>query len=85
MVWIYCGYSPGLKLHLLFERKESHFSGALLDDATGSLLPGGQDVLFSPGNRFYLAYEMEDGDVTEILKSFIAGLDNCCGPGITAR
>ena len=70
VVWIYCGYSPALKLYLLFERKESHFSGALLDDATGSLLPGGQDVLFSPGNRFYLAYEMEDGDVTEILKLY---------------
>jgi hypothetical protein len=68
--WVYCGYSPGLKLHLLLKRENSLFTGALLDDSTGSLLAGGQEVLFSPGNRYYLAYEMEDGDVTEVLKLY---------------
>jgi hypothetical protein len=65
--WVYCGYDPKLKLHLLYKDDETVGTGVLLDDATGSLLPGGQEVLFSPDQRYYLAYEMEDGDTTEIL------------------
>jgi hypothetical protein len=65
--WVYCGYDPKLKLHLLFKAEESIFTGVLLDDETGSLLPGGQEVLFSPDRRYYLALEMEDGDWTESL------------------
>lgn len=54
----YCGYDPTLRLLL--------FTGILLDDRTGSLFPGGHSVLFSPDQRYYLTFEMEDGDVTEL-------------------
>jgi hypothetical protein len=68
--WVYCGYDPGLRLHLISKHENSLFTGVLLDDRTGSLLPGGDNVLFSPDQRYYLTFEMEDGDVTELLKLY---------------
>lgn len=40
----------------------------LLDDSTGSLLPGGEAVLFSPNQKFYVVYEQPDGQGGETLK-----------------
>ena len=45
--WTYCGYNADLKLHMLLKEDEALFTGALVDDMTGTLLPGGQKVLFS--------------------------------------
>jgi len=68
--WAYCGYDPKLRLHLIFKACRPAFTGALLDDVTGALLPGGQDVLFTTDQQDYVAYEMADGDTTEILKVY---------------
>lgn len=66
--WAYCGYNPDLKLHLLRKTDNDLFTGVLLDDNTGQLLPGGFAVLFSPDRSFYLAYEQPDGLDGETLK-----------------
>jgi hypothetical protein len=59
--WVYCGYSPTLKLHLIGKRDGDLFTGTLLDEQTGLRLPGGDSVLFSPDRQYYLAYEQPDG------------------------
>ena len=68
--WAYCGYSPVLKLHLLRKADHDLFTGVLLDDSTGSLLPGGEAVLFSPDLSLYLAYEQPNGQDGETLKLY---------------
>lgn len=68
--WTYCGYNADLKLHMLLKEDEALFSGALVDDATGALLPGGQKVLFSKNAQYYLAYEQPDGQDGETIKLY---------------
>jgi len=68
--WTYCGYNPDLKLHMLLKEDEALFTGALIDDVTGALLPGGQKVLFSKNSQYYLAYEQPDGQDGETIKLF---------------
>ena len=68
--WIYCGYNADLKLHMLLKEDEGLFTGALLDEATGALLPGGQKVLFSKDAQYYLAYEQPDGQDGETIKLY---------------
>jgi hypothetical protein len=66
--WTYCGYHTDLKLHMLLKKDEALFTGALVDDATGALLPGGQKVLFSKNAQYYLAYEQPDGQDGETIQ-----------------
>jgi len=66
--WAYCGYSLKLGLHLILEQNVDNFTGLLLDDKTGQLLPGGKRVLFSPGLKRYLAFEQPDGQDGETIK-----------------
>ena len=68
--WTYCGYNAGLKLHMLLKEDEALFTGALVDDVTGALLPGGQKVLFSKDAQYYLAYEQPDGQDGETIKLY---------------
>src|SRR5579864_2042357 len=68
--WIYCGYNADLKMHMLLKEDEGLFTGALLDDRTGALLPGGQKVLFSKNAQYYLAYEQPDGQDGETIKLY---------------
>jgi YD repeat-containing protein len=68
--WTYCGYNPDLKLHMLLKEDEALFTGALVDDVTGALLPGGQKVLFSKNAQYYLAYEQPDGQDGETIKLY---------------
>ena len=68
--WVYCGYSPAAKFHLIGKSDKGLFTGTLLDDNTGTLLPGGEAVLFSPDQRYYIAYEQPDGQDGETLKLF---------------
>lgn len=68
--WAYCGYNPVLMLHLIHKADYDLFTGVLLDDRTGSLLPGGEAVLFSPDQHFYLAYEQPDGLDGGLLKLY---------------
>lgn len=68
--WIYCGYNADLKLHMLLKEDEALLTGALVDDVTGALLPGGQKVLFSKDAQYYLAYEQPDGQDGETIKLY---------------
>src|ERR1051326_2311656 len=68
--WIYCGYNADLKLHMLLKEEEALFTGALIDDVSGALLPGGQKVLFSKNAQYYLAYEQPDGQDGETIKLY---------------
>jgi len=70
LVWIYCGYSPALELHLIGKNDEQGFTGTLVDDAKGSLLPGGESVLFSPNRKLYIAYSQPDGQDGETLSLY---------------
>lgn len=68
--WTYCGYNADLKLHILLKEDEALYTGALVDDVTGVLLPGGQKVLFSKNAEYYLAYEQPDGQDGETIKLY---------------
>jgi hypothetical protein len=68
--WTYCGYNVDLKLHMLLKEDEALFTGALVDDVTGAILPGGQKVLFSKNAQYYLAYEQPDGQDGETIKLY---------------
>jgi hypothetical protein len=68
--WTYCGYNADLKLHMLLKEDEALFTGALVDEVSGALLPGGQKVLFSKNAQFYLVYEQPDGQDGETIKLY---------------
>src|SRR5208282_3631869 len=68
--WAYCGYNASLKLHLIHKADNWLFTGVLLDDNTGLMLPGGLAILFSPDHSLYLAYERPDGQDGETLKLY---------------
>jgi len=68
--WTYCGYNASVGLYMLLKAEEGLFTGALLDDKTGSVLPGGQKIVFSPDVQYYLAYEQPDGMDGEMIKLF---------------
>jgi hypothetical protein len=70
IAWVYCGYSPNLKLHLIGKADRGLFTGVLLDENSGSVLRGGQAVLFSPDQQLYLSYEQPDGQDGETLKLY---------------
>ena len=70
LLWVYCGYNADLKLHMLLKEDEALFTGALVDDVSGVLLPGGQKVLFSKNAQYYLAYEQPDGQDGETIKLY---------------
>lgn len=70
IAWYYCGYSPQLKMHLIGEDDIDVFTGVLLNDANGSILPAGKIVEFSPDGRRYFAYEQPDGQDGPTLKLY---------------
>lgn len=59
--WRYCGFNAQAKAHLIERRDESSYSGDLLFHETGRLAHAGHTVLFSPGEKEFLAIEQEDG------------------------
>jgi len=65
--WVYCGYDGSLGYHLIGKADADGFSGTLLDDRSGSLLPGGLTVLFAPNRTMYLSSEQPDGQYGETL------------------
>jgi hypothetical protein len=71
--WVYCGYSSPLKLHLVGKNDANNsfiVTGDLVDDNNGSVLPGGEAILFSPNRKLYLAYEQPYGQDGETLKLY---------------
>jgi hypothetical protein len=60
--WTYCGYDAALGLHLIEKNSEEAFTGVLLDDKTGAILPAGYSVVFSPDRKSYFGYQNEDAD-----------------------
>ncbi|MGC2639289.1 MAG: hypothetical protein WA294_19040 [Acidobacteriaceae bacterium] len=68
--WFYCAYDPQTKMHLIGKDDSDVFTGVLLNDQTGELLPGGEEVSFSPNSALYLASEQPDGQDGPTLKVF---------------
>lgn len=68
--WTYCGYHRKTGLHMLLKADHGVFTGVLIDDQTGALLPGGEKVLFSGNRQHYLVYEQPDGQDGETIKLF---------------
>lgn len=59
--WEYRGYCASLHLHQINHENEDLFTGVLLDDTSGKLLPGGDSVFFSPDGKKYLASSQWNG------------------------
>ena len=59
--WDYCGYNAALRLHFIGHEDEDLFTGVLLDDTSGRLMPGGGSVIFSPDGKKYLATSQWNG------------------------
>jgi len=57
----YCGFNPTVGMHLIHKAADGVFTGVLLDDATGRILPAGQEVLFAPDRTKYFATVQPDG------------------------
>lgn len=68
--WTYCGYDSALGLHLIGEQNVDVFTGVLLDDKNGMVLPAGEEVRFSPDRSRYLALEQPDGQDGPTLKVY---------------
>jgi hypothetical protein len=68
--YTYCGHENGY--YMLFKRDqgEGNFSGILVNDKTGAILPGGKSILFSPDMNSYLTSEQPDGLDGEVLKVY---------------
>lgn len=59
--WLYCGYNPLTKTHLIHKQHEDLFSGQLLFEDSGKILGAGHTVLFSNDGKKYLAIEQQSG------------------------
>ncbi len=68
--WAYCGFDPTVKMHLIGKIDADVFTGELLDDGSGAILPAGETVVFSPSRKYYLAYEQPDGQDGPTLKLY---------------
>jgi len=68
--WVYCGYSATVNVHLIKKEIPGLKTGVLMDDSSGSLLPGGHVVMFSPDRQSYVAFDQEDGQDLEAIKLY---------------
>ena len=59
--WQYCGYNSSLHIHQINHEEDDLFTGVLLDDDSGKILPAGRAVIFSPDGKKYFASSQEDG------------------------
>lgn len=57
----YCEYNALAHLHLIRKQDDDLVSGVLLDDETGHMLPGGENVIVSPDLHQYMAERQPDG------------------------
>ena len=61
-IWYsHCGYSQTLGMHLVHKSMYSLFTGVLLDNATGKIMPAGEYVSFSNDKGKYFAPVQPDG------------------------
>ncbi len=60
--WLYCGYDPGLKAHLIGVQDDSLFTGKLVFDGDGHMVDGGQTVYSSADGSQYLAESQVNGE-----------------------
>lgn len=59
IAYFFCASHDG---YTLIQWNDSNwFTGQLIDERTGNILPGGSSVLFSPDRRAYFAEHQEDG------------------------
>jgi hypothetical protein len=68
--WTYCGYSPEAGVHVIQRNDSDWLTGVLVDEKTGSILPGGFSVSFSPDLKNYMTREQEEGAELENVKLY---------------
>ncbi len=66
--YTFCDHHDGYILILHEDR--GLFTGKLVDERTGRILPGGQEVIFSPSRNTYFVSEQEDGMEGQIWKIY---------------
>jgi hypothetical protein len=59
--WQYCGYLPSVQSYLIGKEIVGVFTGVLVSKQTGSVVPAGFAVIFSPSSKSLLAVEQSDG------------------------
>ena len=57
----YCGYNSTVGMHLIHKSMYSLFTGVLVDNTTGKIMPAGEYVSFSNDEKKYFAIAQEDG------------------------
>lgn len=57
----YCGYNSTIGMHLIHKSAFSDFTGVLVDNATGKVMPAGQYVSFSKNKKKYFSTIQPDG------------------------
>ena len=57
----YCGFDATVGVHLIHKDAGDVGTGVLLVEASGRILPGGQEVSFAPDGRRYFATAQPDG------------------------
>jgi hypothetical protein len=70
VLWTYCGYNPAVGFHLIRKEDVDLFTGILLNESTGALLPGGYSVSFSPDRQSYISWDQENGMDEGIIKLY---------------
>jgi hypothetical protein len=59
--YVYCGYNPTLGMHLIHKSEYDIFTGVLVDNSTGAVMPAGQYVSFSKDKKKYFATVQPNG------------------------
>jgi hypothetical protein len=57
----YCGFNSAMGFHLIHKAEASYFTGILLSEKTGKVLPAGQNIIFAADGSRYFASLQVDG------------------------
>jgi hypothetical protein len=60
--WLYCGYVPLLKAHLIGVEDGDRFTGKLMFDRSGRMIDGGGGVYPSPDGKLFIAESQVNGE-----------------------
>jgi hypothetical protein len=56
----YCGFDSAAGFHLIHKTEDAAFTGILLNQTTGKVLPAGNEVIFAPdGSRYFASMQLD--------------------------
>jgi hypothetical protein len=59
--YYYCGYNSTIDMHLIHKQISGVFTGVLMDNATGKVMPAGEYISFSIDKKKYFSTVQPDG------------------------